>query len=152
MTAHDTHCDQGENLGTCKYGDPDCPVMARRADILSHEHGEDLKLAALYLSLQPEEMANIVASHRKHNARRKAAICYGDSGSPVEPVLFIAPSCKSCMDPVVQANTSPEPGTCLWCYRSKHERPERKRIAWGDVAFWLTVGVAVIGLVAWVIA
>lgn len=146
MTAHDTHCDQGENLGACKYGDPDCPVMARRADILSHEHGEDLKLAALYLSLQPEEMANIVASRRKHNARRKAAICYGDSGSPVEPVLFIAPSCQKCDDPIMEANKSPDPNVCHWCHK-----PIPARIDWSTVGWFCLVIVGAVALATWAV-
>lgn len=119
---------------------------------MNHEAEEDMRRARLYLSLAPDELQNVYAETRKREAQRKAAIEYGDKGSNVEPVTFVPPACKECMDPIVYANTSPDPSTCLWCYRSKHEKPKREPIAWRDIAWWLCLAVGVIALVAWVVA
>lgn len=118
---------------------------------MNHEAEEDMRRARLYLSLAPDELQNVYAETRKREAQRKAAIVYGDKGSNVEPVTFVPPACKECMDPIVYANTSPDQGTCLWCYRSKTEKPKPKPIPWSDVAWVCLVIVGAVGLVAWVV-
>lgn len=111
---------------------------------------DHMRRTQLYLRLDPDELANVTAEIAKRSAQRRAAMAYADENSQLHPVTFAPNECIRCQDPIMTANTSPDKNVCLWCH--KPEKPERKRIAWGDVVFWLTVGVAVIGLVAWVVA
>jgi DNA-directed RNA polymerase subunit RPC12/RpoP len=57
------------------------------------EESDDLRHARLYISLDKDEMQNVIAEHKKADARRKAAIAY--SASP-EPVSFAPLPCVEC--------------------------------------------------------
>lgn len=69
---------------------------------MNHEHDEDLRKARLYLTLDADEMANVRAEHEKYE-RRKAAMQYGDSGSPQHEAVTFAPlpDCLICGKPVI---------------------------------------------------
>jgi hypothetical protein len=57
------------------------------------EESDDLRHARLYISLDKDEMQNVIAEHKKADARRKGAIAY--STSP-EPVVFAPLHCLEC--------------------------------------------------------
>ena len=57
------------------------------------EERDELWWARLYVSLDKDEMQNVIAEHKKADARRQAAIAY--SASP-EPVVFAPLPCVEC--------------------------------------------------------
>jgi hypothetical protein len=57
------------------------------------EEQDELWRARLYVSLDKDEMQNVIAEHKKADARRQAAIAY--SASP-EPVVFAPLPCVEC--------------------------------------------------------
>ena len=84
---------------------------------------DGLRHAAFYLSLDKDEMQNVLAEHRKADARRKAALAYGDSGSPQEPIHFAPlPPCVDCEDPLSHDNRSGIAGLCITCLTQRNAK------------------------------
>ena len=129
---------------------------------MNNEHDDDLAQAKAWLSMDPKEHANRVAEMAKRSAQRHAALAYGDSGSPTEPVTFAPlPECVGCDDPLTHDNRSGIRGLCLTCltinnahaakFQSDHKA---KVIAKADKSFpYLVMMVAIagtaLGLAAW---
>lgn len=119
-----------------------------------HEH-ESLRK---YLATEDErERANRRAESNKQAEVRRAAILYGDSGSPLSPSEHIEyglfPECRSCFDPLYSCSRSPVIGICQTCLEQSvskksieiHERTRQPAPNPGR-AFWPAMGWAV-GLV-----
>ncbi len=89
---------------------------------MDREEQDDLRHAAFYLSLDKDEMQNVIAEHRKADARRKTAKEYGDSCSgpilpPIEPVSFASCHCIGCELVLTTQNHAGN----LICHRCKAE-------------------------------
>ncbi len=92
-----------------------------------------------------------------------AAIERGDSGSPVEPVVFVqVAECRICQDPLWETSRSPVMGICRYCLKKQTEdailhaqeqirRATKPASQWWAVAAWCGLIFVFAPMAVWVI-
>ncbi len=127
------------------------------------EEQDDLRHLALYLSLDKDEMQNVIAEHRKADARRKTAKEYGDAAAgQVDAVVFAPANCTRCQS-VLTTQTHAGMMICVACRdkanaeawqnahrAANHERKLRKAVngAW-EVFAWIVVALCAAAALGW---
>lgn len=108
---------------------------------------DELQRARLYLMLDEDEMANVRATIAQAE-RRRAAIAYGDCGSPV---TFVPVQCSGC-DIKLTSQNHAGGRQCLRCKEEAvalHDQPAPERIGWPTVLLWAAVAGMIVGAAAW---
>lgn len=107
---------------------------------------DELQRARLYLMLDEDEMANVRATIAQAE-RRRAAIAYGDCGSPV---TFVPVQCSGC-DIKLTSQNHAGGRQCLRCEEeapTQDRQPKPEPIGWPVVILWGVVGVLAVGTAA----